>query len=194
MRLTDKTAARLTLQGKSERIVFDDELPGFGLRLRAGGTRTWIAQYQFGQKQRRITLGRAGVLPEPRARLEAKTVFAKAHLGDDPQAAKFKKRAEAAVTLGVVAERFLERQRARLRPRSLPEVERYLLVHWKPLHALQLSAISRADVAQHLGTLAKDRSRIVADMARTRAVGDVHLGREGRAGRGQPRRSDKPSP
>ena len=118
MKLTEKAVAKLTLEGKSERIVFDDDIPGFGIRIREGGSRSWIAQYQIGTKQRRVTLGRAGALPEPKARHEAKTILAKAHLGDDPQAEKFKKRAEASVTLGAVADLFLERQRARLRPRT----------------------------------------------------------------------------
>ena len=40
MKLTSKTAAALTLPaGKSEVIVFDDDIPGFGVRLRAGGER-----------------------------------------------------------------------------------------------------------------------------------------------------------
>ena len=44
-------------QGKSETIVFDEGLHGFGLRIRAGGKRTWIAQYRLGAKQRRMTIG-----------------------------------------------------------------------------------------------------------------------------------------
>ena len=49
MRLTRPNVARLTLSsGKSEQIIFDETLPGFGIRLRAGGKRTWIAQYRIG--------------------------------------------------------------------------------------------------------------------------------------------------
>jgi hypothetical protein len=47
--LTKATIDRLKLPpGKSEMIVFDEVLPGFGLRIRAGGKRTWIAQYRLG--------------------------------------------------------------------------------------------------------------------------------------------------
>ncbi len=31
--------------GKSELIEFDEAMPGFGIRIRQGGKRTWIAQY-----------------------------------------------------------------------------------------------------------------------------------------------------
>jgi hypothetical protein len=50
MKLTDRTAAGLKVpQGKIESIYFDDEVPGFGLRLRAGGSRRWIFQYRLGK-------------------------------------------------------------------------------------------------------------------------------------------------
>lgn len=50
MRLTKATLAKLTLSpGRAEMLVFDDMLPGFGLRIREGGKRTWIAQYRLGR-------------------------------------------------------------------------------------------------------------------------------------------------
>ena len=54
MRLTKANVAKLSLpEGKSELLVFDEALAGFGIRLRYGGKRTWIAQYRLGSKQRR---------------------------------------------------------------------------------------------------------------------------------------------
>ena len=46
MKLDARTVAALDLAGKHDLIVFDAELPGFGLRLRASGDRvrrSWIA-------------------------------------------------------------------------------------------------------------------------------------------------------
>lgn len=58
MKLTEKAVASLALpDGVADRIWFDDDLPGFGLRIRSGGKRTWIVQYKQGGKQRRMTLG-----------------------------------------------------------------------------------------------------------------------------------------
>ena len=49
MKLTQKTVAALALlDGKSEAIFFDDDLPGFGVRIRVGGARTWVFQYKLG--------------------------------------------------------------------------------------------------------------------------------------------------
>ena len=58
MEFTKDTIAALELPtGKTDLIVFDDDLPGFGIRLRAGGKRVWIAQYRANGAQRRETLG-----------------------------------------------------------------------------------------------------------------------------------------
>ena len=46
-------------EGQQDAIFFDDELPGFGLRLRSSGSRTFVYQYRLGRKTRRLTLGTA---------------------------------------------------------------------------------------------------------------------------------------
>jgi hypothetical protein len=56
-RLTAANVATLECEpGKSESIYWDPDLPGFGLRIRAGGSRRLIFQYMFGDKTRRMTL------------------------------------------------------------------------------------------------------------------------------------------
>lgn len=46
MKLTATTVRALKVPtGKSEAIFFDDDVPGFGLRLREHGSRTWVFQY-----------------------------------------------------------------------------------------------------------------------------------------------------
>jgi len=48
MKLDRSTVASLTLpQGKSELFVWDDDLPGFGVRLRGKGAR-YTVQYRVG--------------------------------------------------------------------------------------------------------------------------------------------------
>ena len=45
MKLTKETVAKLKLEdGKSDQIWFDDDLPGFGVRLRAGGKAVWVME------------------------------------------------------------------------------------------------------------------------------------------------------
>jgi len=58
MKLTTKGIRRLKLpSGKTDQLFWDDDIPGLGLRLRAGGSRTWVFQYTVGDKQRRLSLG-----------------------------------------------------------------------------------------------------------------------------------------
>src|SRR3954451_21210326 len=128
MRLTRPNVTRLAVPaGKSELIVFDEALPGFGVRVRIAGKRTWIAQYRLGSKQRRVTLGTTDTVDCEEARRRAKSVLGAVHLGDDPQARKAEARARASITLGTVAANYLERFAAeRLRPKTLTETRRYL--------------------------------------------------------------------
>jgi integrase len=167
MRFTKPTVGGLALpSGKSELIVFDDDLPGFGIRLRAGGKRTWIVQYRVGQKQRRLTLGSTAAISLDEARRQAKKVLAKVHLEHDPQGEKERLRAQAALTLGSLLDRYLSVKQPRLRRRTYSEVERYLRRDWAPLHSAPIGEIDRAKVAGRLSNLAIDNGPVAADRAR----------------------------
>ena len=112
MKLTKANIAKLAMPtGKSEMIVFDEDMPGFGVRLRAGGSVVWIAQYRVGTKQRRVTLGRLSTLDPDAARKAAKQVLAKAGLGQDHQAERRERQARAAVTFKAIADEYLEHAR-----------------------------------------------------------------------------------
>ncbi len=71
MKLTQKDVKTLKLPpGKTDKIFFDDSVPGFGLRIRAGGSRTWIFQYmpRGGGTEQRMSLGSAKLISLDRAR------------------------------------------------------------------------------------------------------------------------------
>ena len=49
MRLTAASLGALKLDTDvTDKIFFDTDVPGFGLRVRASGARTWIFQYKVG--------------------------------------------------------------------------------------------------------------------------------------------------
>jgi hypothetical protein len=56
MKLTQTNIARLCVlaTGETDKIFFDDELSGFGLRVRKGGSRKWVLHY----RQARMVFGR----------------------------------------------------------------------------------------------------------------------------------------
>ena len=116
MKLNHKTAAALMLPaGKSDVIHFDDDMPGFGLRLRASGRgtvrRSWVCQYRRGGGTRRVLLGSAEALSAEQARVAAKKLLAKVQLGEDPQADKTVRRHKDAHTLRAMIDDYLETKR-----------------------------------------------------------------------------------
>jgi integrase len=167
MKLTKVNIARVTVpRGKSETIEFDDDVPGFGLRVRIGGSATWIFQYRQGTKQRRISLGSASAISAQNARERASQLHARVRLGEDPAGQKIESRARAVETFGSVLRPFLLHKKAALKPRTYVEVERHLLVNAKRLHGLQVDAIDRRTVAALLAELATGKSSTVANHVR----------------------------
>jgi Arm DNA-binding domain len=89
MILTVESIAELGLPpGKSDKIFFDEGLPGFGIRFRVGGRKTWLVQYATAGRSRRVTIGSAAVLTLVAARAEAKKLLAAVALGRDPATEK----------------------------------------------------------------------------------------------------------
>jgi integrase len=167
MKLSETSARRVALpKRKAEAIFFDDDIAGFGLRIRAGGSRVWIVQYKIGSKHRRMTLGSIKTVSATKARATAKDILASVRLGKDPQGEKAEARIGAADTFKLAVDRFLEHQERRLRPKSFSDLRRYLVSHWRPLHGLVLAKISRATIASRLAAIARENGPISADRAR----------------------------
>ena len=167
MRLTAATIRALKLPpGATDRVYFDEDLPGFGLRVRASGVHSWMIQYAIAGRTRRVVLGLASALDPGKARATAKDLLAQVRLGRDPAAEKDRARVRAAETFGALLPRFLERQRTRLKPRSYVETERHLQRHAKALHGSPIEAVARrtvaarlAEIEKHNGPAARNRVR-----------------------------------
>src|SRR5262249_33075828 len=170
MKLTATTVRTLALpKGVTDKIFFDDELPRFGVRVRAGGSRTWIVQYGIGGKERKLPLGPVSALDPAKARSLAKDVLARVRLGEDPLALKHEAHARASETLGAQLPRYLAFKRASLRPRSYAQVERHLTMHAKPLHNRPLAnlASDRRGVALLLAKISEASGPTEANMVRS---------------------------
>src|SRR5262249_10589589 len=166
MKLTVGRVRSLALPaGKSEIIYFDDEVPGFGLRIREGGSRTFVFQYKLGKKQRRLALG--GAIDVVKTRETARDLQAKVRLGGDPAGDKAESRARVGETFGAAIAPFLEHQKARLRPRSYPDVERHLLKHAKCLHGLPLAKTTKRDIASCITAVARNSGAVAANRVRS---------------------------
>jgi integrase len=167
MRFTAAGIRSLTLPaGKRDKTFWDTTLPGFGLRLRAGGARSWVVQYDFGTATRRMTIGSPAAVDLGEARDRAKDILAAVRLGQDPAVKKTEARARASETLGALLPRYLAHQRARLRSRSFDQVEHHLSVHARPLHSQPIAAIGQRAVAIRLHEIAETAGPTTANRVR----------------------------
>jgi len=153
MKLTAKNVHTLPLpSGKSEHVYWDDDVPGFGLRLREGGSRRLI--FQYGRRPtRKMKLGAVSAVVFEKARKTAQSLYHRVQLGEDPAAAVAEAKVKTAETLGATIKLYLTRQKGRLKPRSLVEVERHLLVHLRRLHSLPLAKVERRTIASRLSEI-----------------------------------------
>ena len=168
MRLSVRNTGAIKLpRGKSEHFEWDDEIPGFGLRLREGGSSSFVFQYKIGSKHRRITFGKYPALDANKARAQAAELHAKVKLGQDPAGAKASSRARASETFEACAKKYLIWQRQAVRSSTYKENERHLLRNLAPLHGLRIDATDKRSIAAQLTRLATEVGPVQAN--RTRA-------------------------
>jgi integrase len=65
-------------------FIWDDELPGFGLRVFASGKRSYLIQYRAAGRTRRFTIGLHGIWTAETARQEAKVQLGRVAKGENP--------------------------------------------------------------------------------------------------------------
>jgi integrase len=70
--------------GSPDYFVWDDELPGFGVRVWPSGRKVYVAQYRAAGRTRRFKLGVHGVLTVEEARRLAKSALGDVARGDNP--------------------------------------------------------------------------------------------------------------
>jgi integrase len=83
-RLTDRTVRGLDVDAQT--TFWDEKLSGFGVRVTAAGTKTFVVRYRFEGKRRRYKIGRYPEVSLADARESAKNVKARVQLGEDPAA------------------------------------------------------------------------------------------------------------
>ena len=170
MKFTQVAIDRFKIKAnKSEHIEFDENMPGFGLRIRVGDRkqhRTFIAQYKIGSKHRRITLGNVSKVTLEDAQKRAKIIFGRVAEGKDPANEKAEARSAASHTLGTKIADYLEAKAVTMKPRSYSETNRHLENHWKPLHGLALASIGRANVAAQVSAIARESGPVAANRSR----------------------------
>lgn len=82
-KLTKRVVDAADMRSK-DYVIWDDDLPGFGLRVFASGKRSYVIQYRSAGRSRRYTIGLHGVWTPDRARLEAKAQLGRVAQGENP--------------------------------------------------------------------------------------------------------------
>ena len=82
-KLTKRIVDAAEINGR-DYFIWDDELPGFGLRVFASGKRSYLIQYRAAGRTRRYTIGLHGVWTPETARQEAKIQLGRIAGGDNP--------------------------------------------------------------------------------------------------------------
>ncbi|MHB8414962.1 MAG: Arm DNA-binding domain-containing protein [Acidiferrobacteraceae bacterium] len=83
-KITHALIAALTPPAKGQAFLWDSELLGFGVRITRAGVKSFVLQKRIHGKDRRMTLGRCGVMTVRQARRDALVKFRLIASGGDP--------------------------------------------------------------------------------------------------------------
>jgi integrase len=109
-------------------------------------------------------LGQVSAIKLAKARDIAGELYAKVRLGGDPASEKREKVRRALDTFGLLAERFLEQYRARVRTKN--EVSRHLRKYAAVLHPMSADSITLRDIADLLAKIDKASGATTANRVR----------------------------
>lgn len=133
---------------KSDYFVWDNDLPGFGVRALPSGKRKFVLQYRHGRISRRMSLGQFGAISVDQARGLALQALAKLRQDIDPLAEIRQKRT--AVTVKELAERFDEEHiSVHIKASTAKEYRRNLKLFILPaIGNMRICDVTRADIAK----------------------------------------------
>lgn len=105
VKLTKRVVDTAVAESK-DYVLWDDELPGFGLRIFPTGKRSYLIQYRADGRSRRYTIGLHGVWTPETARREAKAQLGRVAQGDDP--AEERAELNKAMSMKELCERYMD--------------------------------------------------------------------------------------
>jgi integrase len=145
--------------------IWDGTVKGFGARRQRDGVFYYL-RYRLGGLQRMKSIGRHGSPWTPdTARKQALVALGKVAAGLDPFVEE--RQARSAETFGGEVDRYLERKRSAMKPRSFEEVERHLTNHAGPLTKLKLAEIDRRTIAVRLAEIEADSGPVARNRVRS---------------------------
>ena len=160
-KLTNDSPRRLGLpDGRSDVIHWDDDLKGFGLRLRAGGKRAWVVQFRNRlEKTERKTLGSTAELTAYQARQMAAEILGETRRKvQNVQHVRIGKQRRLGPTVGELADRWLtEVVEPTRRATTAREYRRHLTTDWQTLRDVPITELTKRMIADALGDMDPQR-------------------------------------
>lgn len=150
LNLTDLAIRSLKAPTTGQRDYFDGALPGFGVRVSHGGTRSFFLFTGKASNRQRKSIGRVGIITLAEARVEAKRLLAEQTLGHSkPKSITF----SAALTI------FEQQKYPELKPRTVHDYKAIFRRHFsKKLGSVRLADIGFETVTAITDKLVKTRS------------------------------------
>ena len=179
MKLNKRNVDTIKPRAHGDIYVWDDEIAGFGLRVKPSGVRSFMVQYRNSSgKSRRHTLGKLGVLTVDEARKMAKAALADVAKGNDPSAKRSEDRM--AITVRQLCDAYLDAAKKGLilGKRGRPKKSSTLYVDAGRIERHIIPLLGPRAV-RDLKT--PDIVRFMRDVAAGKTAGDIKTGFRGRA-------------
>lgn len=176
-KLTKRVVEDAKPAGQKDVWLWDSQLPGFGLRVKPSGHKSYLVQYRDeNRRTRRVTIARVGVLTAEQARTEAQQLLAAVARGENPAERKLERRE--LPTIEDLAERYIkEYAELKKKPKSIYEDELMLNRIIKPaFKGRPVASITEDDVAALHFKLRKtpvQANRVVALLSRMFSLAEL---------------------
>lgn len=153
--LLDKgVVEKLELPTAGNRITYDSDVKGFGVRVTSAGAKAFILNYRTDGRERRITIGSYPDWTVKAARDHAKMLKRQVDVGADPMAERHADRA--APTMDSLADRFVDEHLSKRRPSTQTDYKGILRLYIRPaLGKIRVADLRHADVERLHATVAK---------------------------------------
>ncbi len=147
MSITKRTIDSLAYEGNnnSRHVVWDDRLPGFGVRVYPSGRKAFVLSYRAEGRKRQLTIGTYGALTLAEAKERAQKYLVTITDGDDPLAKRIQR--ATAETLDALCSKYIEnyaKQRKKTWYDDKLRIDNRILPAWK---GRKVISIKRADVS-----------------------------------------------